>query len=400
LNLPGLPVEDLMGAIRFRYTLQSLPALAAGMISCGGEQGPTQPGALSFAAVSAGDQYSCGVTTVGAAYCWGENFLAPGVLGDGTRTQRLTPVLVAGGLTFAAVSAASQHTCGVTTAGAAYCWGLNRSGSLGDGTLDDGFRLSPGLVVGGVNFAALSVGGDHACGVTAAGAAYCWGSNWQGQAGDGTALTSRSSPVPVTGGLTFAAVSAGETHTCGVTIEGTAYCWGYNTHSQLGEETRINRSSPEAPVAGGLTFTAVSAGSQHTCGVTVAVAAYCWGANDRGQLGDGAKADQWSPVPVAGAARFTAVSAGFAHTCGVTTTGATYCWGANDHGQLGNGTTTDASGPVRVAGGVRFAAVSAGRSHTCGVTAGGVPYCWGENRRGQLGDGTTTDRHLPVRVAQ
>ena len=148
------------------------------------------------------------------------------------------------------------------------------------------------------------------------------------------------------------------------------------------------------PVAGGVSFAAVSAGSFYTCGVTVAGAAYCWGDNGLGQVGDGTTTTPGtgpsSPALVAGGVSFAAVSAGFTHTCGVTAAGAAYCWGYNFFGDLGDGTTTDRSSPVLVAGGVSFAAVSAGDFHTCGVTAAGAAYCWGDNTVGQLGDGTST----------
>src|SRR5207249_149557 len=170
----------------------------------------------------------------------------------------LTPVAVSGGLTFTAVSTSDYHTCGVTTSGAAYCWGWNNSGGLGDGTSGTD-RLTPVAVSGGLTFAAVSAGVINACGVTTSGAAYCWGYNGSGVLGSGT-TTSSATPVAVSGGLTLAAVSVGgsspyqESHTCGVTPSGAAYCWGYNRYGQLGDGTGGTYRLTPVAVSGGLTF--------------------------------------------------------------------------------------------------------------------------------------------------
>ncbi|MFN0178017.1 MAG: RCC1 domain-containing protein [Gemmatimonadales bacterium] len=350
---------------------------------------------LTFTSVGSGPGATCGVTTASAAYCWGYNF--SGELGDGTTTSQPSPVLVAGGLSFATASVLGSHTCGVTTTGAAYCWGYNGRGQLGDGTAID--RSSPVLVSGGLTFAAVGpAGGDFTCGVTTAGAGYCWGANEVGQLGDGT-TTSRTSPVLVAGGQTFSMVTGGSKHACGVTMAGAAYCWGFNGQGLLGDGTTTHRTSPVL-VAGALTFATISARYQHTCGVTTAGTTYCWGVNDRGQLGDGTTTSRSSPVLVAGGLTLAAVSAGDNHNCGVTPAGAAYCWGYNFKGRLGDGTSTSRLSPVPVVGGLSFATVSAGRNHTCGVTTAGAAYCWGENDLGQLGTGNTSSSLVPVLVVQ
>jgi len=355
-----------------------------------------------------GSFHSCALNPSGQAYCWGDNYY--GKVGDGTSGSFSQPVPtpVAGGLTFAALSGGGDHSCGVTTSGVAYCWGYNNVGELGDGTI--GTRLVPTRVAGDLTFAAVSAGGGHTCGLTPAGAAYCWGVNWAGQLGTGTeygpevcpqdgGTACSTVPVAVAGGLTFVTVSAGDFHTCGVTTSGQAYCWGYNNVGELGDGT-IGLSPFPTPVAGGLTFAAVSAGgSEYTCGVTTSGQAYCWGWNGEGELGDGTFDRRLVPTPVAEGLTFAALSAGYAHTCGVATSGAAYCWGWGRNGQLGDGTATGRLVPTAVAAGLRFAALSGGTFHTCGVTTSGQGYCWGGNANGQLGDGTTNDRRVPSAVA-
>jgi alpha-tubulin suppressor-like RCC1 family protein len=187
----------------------------------------------------------------------------------------------------------------------------------------------------------------------------------------------------------FRQMSAGNDHTCGVTPDNRAYCWGFNWAGQIGDGSTGERFPPTA-VAGGLQFSQVSVGLDHSCGVTVENHAYCWGRNDRGQLGDGTFDNRSTPVAVVGGLHFREVKAGMVHTCGIVElTDVAYCWGSNNTGDLGDGTTgTNRASPVLVLGGLHWAQLSAGGGHTCGVTTENRPYCWGGNTRGQLGDGT------------
>ncbi|HMG18254.1 MAG TPA: hypothetical protein VK573_05980 [Gemmatimonadales bacterium] len=357
---------------------------------------------VRFVAVSAGANHTCAITSRGSAYCWGDN--SYGELGDGITDgiRSAVPVKVLGSLTFAAVSAGAGHTCGLTTDSAAYCWGAG--GALGDGSTTGpeqcGFahvRCSavPVAVLGGLTFASTTSGGGggfHTCGVAIGGQAYCWGFNGWGELGDGTNVE-RASPVAVVGGHTFAELDAGAGHTCGVTTGGDAYCWGSNSFGELGNggDTALLHPTPIA-VVGGLTFTSVSAGYTHTCGVATGGQAYCWGNNYMGKLGNGDTTDEASPVAVFGGLTFTTVSAEADQTCGLTVEGVAYCWGWRY--AVGRQAT-----PLAVEGGLTFAALSGGGNHTCGITRSGLLYCWGSNDAGELGDGTVGAwRTTPVKV--
>lgn len=329
----------------------------------------------------------------------------------GTYTLTATGTALGGPITFTAtvppvvgfnflpgsVRAGTAHTCGLATGGAAYCWGNNSQGALGDGFTTPN-SVKPLAVAGGLTFAKLALGWSHTCALTSAGAAYCWGDNNAGELGDGTEADIRTTPTAVTGELTFSSVTAGFSHTCGVTTVGAAYCWGDNGRGQLGDGLMTRHNTP-TPVFGERTFAILVAGDEHTCGLTTGGAAYCWGRNNVGQLGDGTMTDHITPEAVAGELTFTSLGAGHNNNCGLTSGGATYCWGTNFFGQLGDGTTTTSTTPVAVVGELLFASLSVGGQHACGRTSGGVAYCWGYNETGLLGNGTLTTRSTPGAVS-
>jgi alpha-tubulin suppressor-like RCC1 family protein len=286
-------------------------------------------------------------------------------------------------LKFRQVSVGEDHSCGVTTDDVAYCWGSNESGQLGNETVAS--STTPVPVAGDHRFRQVSAEGRwHSCGVSTENVAYCWGTNDFGQLGNGTEMGS-AIPSPVAGGLRFREVNAGTLHTCGVTTRNAAYCWGHNQEGALGNGERNASPNPVA-VRGGLTFRQVSAGNDFTCGVTTENVAYCWGTNSVGQLGIGNNTGPLTcfsaeslhgcairPVRVARRLAFSRVSSGDRHTCGVTTDGSAFCWG--EPGALGR-EDVDGLRPVKVAGRLTFAKVSAGDG-SCGVTTAHVAYCWG-----------------------
>jgi Regulator of chromosome condensation (RCC1) repeat len=295
------------------------------------------------------------------------------------------------------------HTCALAPTGQTYCWGPNWNGRLGDNTTTD--RSTPVAVQQptGVTFTSITAGADESCGLTSAGAAYCWGRNDAGQLGDNT-TTDEHVPVAVQqGGVTFASITSGRWHTCGLTSAGAAWCWGYNGNGGLGDNTTTDRHIPVAVQQGGVTFASMTAGEGRTCGITGAGAAYCWGANWNGGLGDNTTTDRLTPVAVQqGGVTFASMTAGWADTCGLTSDGAAYCWGSNGYGQLGDNTTTDRWTPMAVGGGLSWSAVvsSTVAGHTCAVKASSqLIYCWGWNANGQLGDQTTSDRSSPVQAS-
>ena len=206
---------------------------------------------------------------------------------------------------------------------------------------------------------------------------------------------------PVTA-VTFASdrgtIAAGGRHSCMLEENGKAFCWGNNERGQLGDGSIEARGDPIA-VVGDFVLASLSAGVWHTCGVSRDGEAYCWGSNDAGQLGDGTTTPRSAPVRVNGSAQYRVVRAGASHSCGLARSGTVMCWGSNAVGQLGDGSRATRTTPAAIALGMQSGAIAVGRSHTCALTLDGVAWCWGQNDAGQLGDGTTTVRSTPAPVS-
>lgn len=305
-------------------------------------------GDLRWQSVSTRIAHTCGVTVTNDGYCWGHNGV--GYVGDGTWEPRPSPTPVAGGHKWTSITTGRETSCGITTAGDAYCWGRGSLGRLGTGS--ETATATPAPVVGGHKFQKIVLGLAVGCGLTVSGDAYCWGS---GALGTGQVPSETHTPVAVAGGHRFVDIAAAFDTVCGLTAAGETWCWGQNYMGLLGE------GAPHAPtpvrVAPEVRFSSIVASPEHMCGLEAATGrAFCWGRNAVSLVGaDGGKlgyetAGEYSatPRPVLGDRAFVQLSAGEDHTCGVTAGGAAYCWGANDFGQLGDGGTEGGPTPRRV----------------------------------------------------
>ncbi|WP_445339869.1 RCC1 domain-containing protein [Bifidobacterium sp. ESL0825] len=375
---------------------------------------------------SSNNSFSLAVGSDGNAYAWGNNYY--GQLGDGTKTDRTTPVKVRkptnapADFTYVQVSAGWDCSLAVGSDGNAYAWGLNSSGQLGDGTTTQ--RTTP-VKVGkptGLTYVQISAGDDHSLALGSDGNAYAWGSNTYGKLGDGT-TTQRTTPVKVgkPTGLTYVQVSAGWQHSLALSSAGNAYAWGLNSDGQLGDGTKTDRTTPvkvrkptNAPAD--FTYVQVNGGGDHSLAMGSDGYAYAWGYNNYGQLGNKSYSNSTVPVRVRNPAKTNDTSkglqaaqiiAGFNHSLALGSDGYTYAWGWNNYGQLGNTTTRDSSVPVRVRNpanptdtskGLKAVQLSAGEYYSLALGSDGNAYTWGANGNGQLGNDTTKDSNIPVPV--
>jgi alpha-tubulin suppressor-like RCC1 family protein len=300
----------------------------------------------------------CGLNAGKDAICWGRD--GSGQLGRGSVMATGNPAgTVFGGTKWKEITVGRIMTCGLSDANFGFCWGLNQYGSVGVAAIPEVARVFTPVRVDSLGaLRDIAPGWLHACAINAAGEALCWGNNHHGQLGINSADTSaRRLPVRVTGTTTFTQLAMGSRHTCALASDGDAWCWGANATGQLGDGTTELRLAP-VRVSGGLKFTQLVVGSGFGNGSAVQPPVT---GNDVGTYG---------------------------HTCGLTAAGKAYCWGWNGNGQLGDDTQVNRSVPTAVAANLTFDQLALGSAYSCGMK-GDYVWCWGSNLQGQTGNNGT-----------
>lgn len=376
-------------------------ATAMLFVACRGSTEPLRPSL--WTSLAAERWFTCGLSPDAQAYCWGGftgGWRGIPPIADSIAPNSAVPLRVPGGRRFVEITVGETPICALDEGRAAFCWGPNQSGDVGDGSFVA--KRGPSPVSGGHGWNTIDAGMSHVCGVAVTGITYCWGNGFRGALGNGALDGESSEPVAVVGGHTFTRVWAGSGKACALTTAHDAYCWGVNDHGVLGDGEPpeiFKESATPIRVVGGHHFAALAVGGYQVCGITLDAQAYCWGWNRYGQLGDGTNTDSSVPVLVGGDLRWASLSSGLFHICGLTTEGVTYCWGSNENGQFGIGVSGTASSPLMIATAGVYVEIVAGGRHSCARTAAGTAHCWGEGQYGQLGDGLFANRLHPVQVA-
>ncbi len=341
---------------------------------------------FDFGTVSAGGAHACGLV-LDVAFCWGAN--DSGQLGRASGTN---PARVETDLRFRRISAGGEHTCGLTNAGQVYCWGDASTGQLGGGLTNGG--ASPALVAEGMEFKSVIAGDRHSCALTIDDELYCWGEGSEGRLGIGQ-MTMQNTLQKVGDYVSY---SVGFSHSCALTAGGEAHCWGANGNAQLGLSTAGGPDPNPQVVQTAYDLTTIVTGATHTCAISLGGETLCWGGNGSGQVGDGTfSTERPNAALVSPNILDRRLSAGPDHTCGLTRQGEVQCWGEGDDGRLGTGATDDVATPTVIEGSRTYFTVDAGTDFTCAVSTGSDPYCWGAGADGQLGAGSSGSL-VPVRV--
>jgi alpha-tubulin suppressor-like RCC1 family protein len=322
---------------------------------------PVRSSNLRAVAITAGFMYTCALEAQGDAYCWGAN--STGEAGTGTQSEGPTPKLVVGGHQFTQLVAGRTHTCGITVSRDAYCWGSDRTGALGAGSVSQEsctlFQYpcsrTPRLVAGDHQWAQLSASDRSTCGITTSGDLYCWGLDVGGD--DGLYCQSSANltgctrtPKHFSEAKRYRAIGVSNVHRCEQSLDGTLECWGANYWGAFGNGTAMVSSATPVAAGGGGPYASFGATRDGVCALTADARARCWGRGTDGQIGNGTMQDALTPADVRGDHRFVALasSASSDVVCGIASTGRAYCWGRGNFGQLGDGRFMSSSEPVLV----------------------------------------------------
>ncbi|MAK77837.1 MAG: hypothetical protein CL992_00945, partial [Euryarchaeota archaeon] len=357
--------------------------------------GGVLPGtSISDGIISAGAEHTCAVMQDGGLKCWGGN--GGGQLGDGTRIDKKLPLNMSlpANRSAVAVAASSAHTCTILDDGSVYCWGTNTDGQVGDGTWTD--RLSPTQISLPVGRKGVSIfaGEMHTCAIMDNGGLACWGDNDFGQIGDNTTID-RNTPtrVHLPSNRVVDELSMGAYHTCALLNDSTMHCWGKNDYSQTGSTGSTTPQPSRVQFWTNNTILDIAAGGGHTCALLNDSTVRCWGWNSDGQIGDDSDNDRTSPreAHLPSGSTPLSVVAGYEHTCAILSDGSMRCWGRGNEGQIGDGSQEDREEPRTVnLPRLRTAEmVVAGKYHTCAVLDDGMMRCWGNGVFGQLGLNST-----------
>ena len=342
-------------------------------------------------ALASGWKHTLAVKENGTLWAWGRNSL--GQLGDGTNTQRTSPVQIGTGTTWVSVAGGYTSSYAIKSDGTLWSWGENTYGQLGDGTV---VSHNVPVQVGVANdWVSISGAQFQAFALKSNGTLWGWGRNQFSSLGDGTS-TQRNSPVQLGVSNLWTSISAGAMHCLALRANGTLWAWGYNFYYPLGSGLS---SDSNIPIQIGVltTWVSISASEAHSHGIKADGTLWSWGQNTNGQVGDGTTTHRIAPVQIGALNTWMSVAAGWAQAIALKTDGTLWGWGRNDIGQLGDGTFTQRPSPIQIGAITNwvFIAQGQGHSHSLAIKAERNQYCYsGYNTDGELGDCTITNRNV------
>lgn len=414
--------SDAAGDIAY-YITSLTNTIAEGVWS--GHTAPGGPSPIEWKQITTGSYNTCAISGENRAYCWGGN--SNGTLGNNSITNNQVPVEITmsgvlSGKTIKSIASGYMHTCVIASDDLVYCWGFNDNGQLGNNSTTQSLvpvAVNTAGVLNGKTIKSIVTSYQHTCVIASDDLAYCWGYNNSGQLGNNS-YSQSNVPVAVNMsgtlvGKTIKSISAtsGGSHTCAISSDDLAYCWGLNTNGALGNN--LTTASPKpvavntAGVLSGKTIKSITVGGGQSCAIASDNNAYCWGYNNYGQLGNNSTTRSLVPVAVNTAGvlngkTLKSISSGNNHSCVIASDDKVYCWGYGNYGQLGYDSIIESWVPVAVnTAGVlnskTIVSITNGNNHTCAIDSDDIMYCWGINSRGQLGNNSLVQSNVPVSVS-
>jgi len=370
----------------------NLPGQNAEDENCDGQ---INEGSCKYTAIVAGGNHSLALRSDGTVWAWGLN--ETGQLGDGSTTNRATPVAVKLDATIIIrIAGGGEYSMALTSDKIVLAWGDNISGQLGDGTVDN--HITASLVPGLSSIDDIAAGFRHSLALKGDSSVAAWGTNYSGELGDGTTMNERWGPGAVQSLGNVVSVVAGNNHCLALRADGTVWAWGDNSAGQLGDNTIVDRATAFG-IPGLLSASQVAAGEAFSVVRLSNQTIKTWGSNSSGQLGDGTNVDSKTPKSIMGINGAVGVAAGARHVLAIVSGGQVMSWGANDAGQLGDGTTTSHNTPALISTLDNVMTVAAGTKHSLALRTDGSVWAWGSGEFGQLGNGLTASKYAPVKVA-
>jgi alpha-tubulin suppressor-like RCC1 family protein len=345
--------------------------------------------------ISGGVYHSLSICSDGTVMGWGYN--AYGELGNGINgTVEHHPIAASGLTGMTAIGGGANFTVALKNDNTAWTWGSNAEGELGNGSMAN-FSNVPVQVISLTGVTSIARGIQHAIALLSNGTVWDWGYNGFGQLGNGTINSMSNVPVQVSGLTGITAIAGGAYHSLALKSDGTVWAWGYNGSGELGNGNNTNTLVP-VQVSGLTGVIAIACGNSFSIAIRNDSTVWTWGSNLEGELGNGANTGSYIAVQVSGLTKVIAIAGGVHHSLALKKDGTVWAWGFNLYGQLGNGSNKDSNIPVQVSTLSGITAIAAGYAHSLALNNNGAVWDWGYNNFGQLGNGNNTDSNIPLEV--
>ncbi|MDM8525866.1 hypothetical protein QUF80_21035 [Desulfococcaceae bacterium HSG8] len=351
VNVPITGGDEHTLAIRDDGTVWAWGTNDSGQLGNGKTEDSNRPvqvfGLKNVTAIKGGASHSIALGSDASVWGWGDN--SYGQLGDDEVENSTKPIQVSD-FYITAIAAGLYHTVLLKADKTVWSCGSNMFGQLGIGTTEDSAELIQ--ISGFKNITAIASGGNHTAAIDSSGLVWTWGSNSNGQLGNGKLGGISKSPQEVSGVNSVIAIACGGYHMIALRGDGKVWTWGSNSNGQLGNGETGGYSLEPVEVSGIGNVVAVAGGRKYTMALRNDKTVWAWGANSQGQLGDGTTDENGVPVQVASLDNVTAIAGGALHKIAVRNDGTIVGWGANYNGQLGNGLSgegSDSSEPVEAA---------------------------------------------------